>query len=97
MPYDSADKNRYSCDEPRNLSRGREYKSFQPLSALAHFVPGGEAWVESFPRFGDRVIRIPTAAQPLIISLLPREGEGPAEDPRAGLICEHNLHIKRAP
>ena len=23
--------------------------------------------------------------------------EGPAEDPRAGLICEHNLHIKRAP
>ncbi|XOQ32944.1 MAG: hypothetical protein ACFWUL_10430 [Dialister sp.] len=32
MPYDSKGKNRYSFDQSRNLSRGREYRSFQPLS-----------------------------------------------------------------
>lgn len=37
------------------------------------------------------------AAEPLVVSLLPWEGEGPTEDLRAGLICEHSLHTKRAP
>ena len=36
MPYDSKGKNRYSFDESRNLSRGREYRSFQPHSSPSH-------------------------------------------------------------
>ena len=33
MPYDSKGKNRYSFDQSRNLSRGREYRSFQRHSS----------------------------------------------------------------
>ena len=127
MPYDSKGKNRYSFDESRNLSRGREYKSFQHHSSPSHqthplveieveteaegaslrrshqltpprwggkrtgFVGSRQATenpvnpshreplpeegprAASFLRFGDRVIRNPTAAKP-------RDGCGGAAD-----------------
>ena len=41
-----------------------------------------------------RVIRHPTAVEPRVVSLLPREGEGPAEDPRAGPKLALLLHTK---
>ena len=56
--------------------------------------PRKEPHAESIERYGGRVIRIPIAAKPLMVSLLPREGEGPAEDPRAGPKLALLLHIK---
>ncbi len=48
----------------------------------------------SISRVWGRDIRIPLAAKPQIVSLLPWEGEGPAEDPRAGPRLVPLLHTK---
>ena len=71
-----------SLELPGKLDSLRRFLQFPSanLSPVGSSFPRKEPRAESFSRFRVRVVRNPTAAEPLSVSLLPREGGGAVGD-----------------